>query len=131
MKVRWWKQALTENLSYKVVSLFIALILWLTILGRRDFVLTKTLEIEFSTRPDQIVLSQSADSIKVKVSGPRSALKKFVESGLSQLVTIETGGKEGSSEIEIPVNKIDVPFGVKVISIKPTKVQVQVAPKGN
>jgi hypothetical protein len=58
-------------------------------------------------------------------------LKKFVESGLSQLVTIETGGKEGSSEIEIPVNKIDVPFGVKVISIKPTKVQVQVAPKGN
>jgi hypothetical protein len=44
---------------------------------------------------------------------------------------VEAGGKEGSSEIEIPVNKIDVPFGVKVISIKPTKVQVQVAPKGN
>lgn len=130
MKIRVG-QIFTENLSYKIVSLFIALILWLTILGRRDFVLTKNLEVEIAARPDQIVLSQSADAVKVKVSGPRTALKKFVESGLSQLVSIDVGGRDGTFEVDVPVQKIDVPFGVKVISVKPSKIQVQLAPRGN
>jgi hypothetical protein len=38
-----WTSYVTENFSYKMVALFISLILWLTILGRRDFVLSKKL----------------------------------------------------------------------------------------
>jgi YbbR domain-containing protein len=128
MKVRI-KNIVFDNFSYKVVSLFIALILWLTILGRRDFVLTKVLDVEIMPRQDRIVLSQSADTVKVKVSGPRTALKKFIESGLSQLVSIDTAGREGSFDVDVPLQKIDVPFGVKVLSVKPSKIQVQVAPR--
>ena len=65
----------TENFSYKVVALFISLILWLTILGRRDFVMSKNIEIDLITSPGQAVVAQTTDQIKVKVSGPRTALK--------------------------------------------------------
>lgn len=124
------KSALTENFSYKLVSLFIALILWLTILGRRDFSLTKNFEIELIPGANQVVTHQSTDSIKVKVSGPRTALKRFMESGLSQLVSIDVSKKgEGDIEVEVPLKLVDVPFGVKVISIKPSVVRAHVIHK--
>ncbi|GIL18375.1 MAG: hypothetical protein BroJett040_21260 [Oligoflexia bacterium] len=120
----------TENLSYKIVSLFIALILWVTILGRRDFTLAKNLEVEFFVAQNQTLISQSTDHIKVKVSGPRTALRKFIDSGVSQLVSVDLSGKpEGTYSVEIPLNRIDVPFGVKVLSIKPNQIQVQVGKK--
>lgn len=125
-----WRDTLTDNLSYKIVSLFIALILWLTILGRRDFSLTKTIDIELMTGPNKVVVSQNIDIAKVKVSGPRTALKKFMDSGLSQLLVIDISDKgEGEFDVEIPLSQIDVPFGVKVISVKPPVVRTKVIPK--
>lgn len=129
MKHRW-RDTFTDNLSYKIVSLFIALILWLTILGRRDFSLTKTIDIELITGPGKIVAHQSVDVAKVKVSGPRTALKKYMDSGLSQLLVIDISDKgQGEFDVEVPLNQIDVPFGVKVISVKPPMIRAKVVPQ--
>lgn len=124
---RKWKDVVTENFSYKVVALFISLILWLTILGRRDFSLTKSLEVELMSGMNQTVVSQSVETIKVKVAGPRTALKKFMDSGLSQLITIDVSQKgSGDIEVEVPIKMIDVPFGVKVISVRPSVIRAKV-----
>lgn len=125
-----WRNVLTDNFSYKLVSLFIALILWLTILGRRDFSLTKTVEVELIAGSQQTITAQSAESVKVKVTGPRAALKKFMESGMGQLISIDISRKgSGDIEIEVPAKQIDVPFGVKVISIKPSIIRARVVNK--
>ncbi len=119
-----------ENLSYKLVALFIALILWFTILGRRDFILTRNLEVELVTAPNQSVVSQSADHVKVKFSGPRTALKKFLESGAVQLVSLDvTKQAAGKLTLDVPLKKIDVPFGVKVISVKPNQISAELQTK--
>lgn len=124
------KSIFFDNLSYKVVSLFIALILWLTILGRRDFTVTRNVEVEFLVSTNQSVISQSVDFVKVKASGPRTALRRFIDSGASQVVTIDLSGKtEGTYDVEIPSGKVDVPFGVKIQSIRPAKIQVQISNK--
>lgn len=125
-----WRNVLTENFSYKLVSLFIALILWLTILGRRDFSMTKSIDVELVPANHQMVIKQNTESVKVKVSGPRTALKKFMESGMSQLISLDVSKKgEGPVEIEVPVKQIDVPFGVKVISVKPEVIKAQIIQK--
>lgn len=116
-----------ENWSYKLVALFIALMLWLTILGRRDFVLSKNVEVEVLAGAGYVVSTQSVDSVRVKVAGPRMALKKFMDSGLSQQVTIDASrSSDGDYEFEIPEKKIDVPFGVKVLSVRPEIVRVSI-----
>ena len=43
------KSSIADNFSYKIVALFIALILWLSILNKRDFILTKEVDIDFIT----------------------------------------------------------------------------------
>jgi YbbR domain-containing protein len=131
MKAKW-SSVVVENFSYKMVSLFIALILWLTILGRRDFSLTKTIDVELIPAAGAIVSMQSVDSVKLKVSGPRAALKKFMESGMSQLVSIDVSKKgEGNIEVEVPLRQIDLPFGVKVMSVKPTVIRAQINRKSD
>jgi len=125
-----WKDLVTENLSYKLVSLFIAMILWLTILGRRDFTLSKSIEVEAYAVAGLMVQSQNTDVIKVKVTGPRNAIRKFIDSGLNQVLSIDvTSFGAGEYEIEIPVHKIDVPFGVKVVSIRPQSLRVKIVKK--
>jgi YbbR domain-containing protein len=114
-------------MSYKLVSLFIAAVLWVTILGRRDFTLTKNIEVELFASQGLVVNSVSADTVKIKVSGPRNAIKKFIDSGLNQVITIDvTKYGEGNIEVEIPVHKIDVPFGVKIVSIRPSFIHARV-----
>lgn len=115
-----------ENLSYKLISLLIALILWITILGRRDFVVSRKMEIELVTAQGLVVKEQSVDQIKIKVSGPRTALRRFVENGVSQVVSIDLAQRpEGTYVVEIPRSKVDLPFGVKLVSMTPSNIEVK------
>ncbi|MBV2167852.1 MAG: hypothetical protein KUL82_04010 [Bdellovibrio sp.] len=124
---RRWSGIVTENFSYKVVALFISLILWLTILGRRDFVLSKNIDVDLVTAPGTQIVAQTTDHIKVKVSGPRSSLKKFLESSLSQSITLDISQKgEGVVYVDIPLNKIEVPIGVRILGVRPNQIQVEV-----
>lgn len=124
---RRWSSVFTENLSYKVVALFISLILWLTILGRRDFILSKDIDVDLITAPGTQVVAQSTDHIKVKVSGPRSSLKKFLESSLAQSITLDISKKgEGVIYVDVPLNKIEAPIGVRILGIRPSQIQVEV-----
>ncbi|MGZ3772118.1 MAG: CdaR family protein [Pseudobdellovibrionaceae bacterium] len=124
---RRWSSAVTENFSYKIVALFISLILWLTILGRRDFILSKDIDIDFVTAPGTQVVAQSTDHIKVKVSGPRASLKKFLESSVSQSMSLDISKKgDGVIYVDVPLNKIETPLGVRILGVRPSQIQVEV-----
>lgn len=127
---RFLKQILVDNFSYKLVSLVIAMILWLTILGRRDFVITKNMEINVAVAAGLHVVSISEDQVRVKVSGPKTALKKFTEAGYLDVVSLDVADKgPGVYSVEIPIKKIDVPMGIKVISVEPEKIQLKIEKK--
>lgn len=118
----------TENLGYKAVSFLIAVVLWITILGRRDFVYTKTLDLQLQTGPDKTIVAQTADKVRVRVSGPRASLKKFMENSSAQTLTIDLSDREeGFQDIDIPMQKIEVPIGVKILSVRPNMIRAEVA----
>ena len=118
---------LTENLSYKIVSLFIAIILWLTIMGRRDLILTRSIDIEFKTAAHYRIVGQTADQIRLRLSGPRSSLKELMGEvkGKSLQVDISERGP-GIFDIDVPVNRIEIPTGVRILNIRPNLVRVEV-----
>lgn len=130
MMKKQWTSYITENFSYKMVALFISLILWLTILGRRDFVLSKKIDIELQTSPQQVVVAQTADNIRVKVSGPRAALKKFMDNPQTQSILIDISERgEGVLDIDVPLGKIEVPMGVRVLGVRPNVIRAEVTSK--
>lgn len=121
-----------ENGSYKLVSLFVTLILWVTILGRRDFMLTKDMDVEFLLPSNTIMQTQRGErKVSVKVSGPRTALKKFAHSPGSvtfDLTKSEVREKDTRVRAVIQMKNIEVPFGVKVVAIEPDALEVVLSP---
>lgn len=127
-KMTTFKSMIFDNLSYKVVSLFVALILWISILGRRDFVTTKEMEVNFILAPGYTVSAQSHDRIKVKLSGSQPILKKYKDT-LKSIVFDLSENQEGLIEVDIPNNRIEVPEGVRVLSVRPNVLRVEISKK--
>ncbi len=120
------REALFENTSYKVASLFIALLLWVTLIGRRDFIYTKTMNVEIKTAAGMSVATQTADRIRVRVSGSRAALKKYMETG-SQPVQLDISDQPlGVVEVDIPPARLDLPAGVRLLSVRPKVIRAEV-----
>lgn len=114
-----------ENWGYKLVALSITLILWLTVLSRRDFVLSKDIDLDLQLGPTLSLVSQSADKIRVRVSGSRQLLKRFKED--SQVMILDISElPDGVHDVDIPVQKIDIPQGLKLLSVKPNRIRVEI-----
>ncbi len=129
-KARVLKESILENASYKLVALFISLILWLSILGRRDFVVTKDVEIDFVAASGYSITSQSTDKIKIKVSGAQPLLKNFKDK-YQAIVYDVTDKKKGMFEIEMSLSRIEVPSGIKILGIRPSAVRVEIGENPN
>ncbi len=129
---RDWKSWIFDNGSYKLVALFVTLILWVTILGRRDFVLSKEMDIEFLLPRAMTVApgpgkKEVERRVTVKVSGPRMALKRFAQ--YPGTITVDLGKSQlGPVQALITPRSVEVPFGVKVLSVSPNVVSVTLVP---
>lgn len=120
-----WKVVFNDELSYKIVAFFIAIILWLTILGRRDFVLTKVVPIDFITPTHYALVNKPIKEIEVKVSGPRGPLQKFARQIETHSVTFDLAKYPvGKTDLDITKERFEVPLGVKIISITPSQIPV-------
>lgn len=121
-----FKNFLLDNFAYKTVSLFVALVLWLAILGRRDFVSTKEVELLFTPAKGHMVMSQSADKIKVKISGSQSIIKKNRERFQSIMIDV-SGMSDGNHEVDISNQNFDLPAGIRILSVRPNVVHIEIS----
>ena len=122
------KSLFFDNIAYKTVSLFVALVLWLAILGRRDFISTKEVELLFTPAKGRMVLSQSADRIKVKISGSQALIKKNRERFQSIMIDVSPM-VDGTHEIDISNQNFDLPAGIRVLSVRPNVVKIEISSK--
>jgi len=122
------KEMVSDNFSYKLVALIISLILWLSLLNKREFITTKEFDVDIMTSENLVVLGQTSDKLKVKVSGPQPLLKKFVDS--PQIVAFDLSDKpKGFYDLDVSTSKIDVPKGLKVVSVRPNTIRVELIEK--
>lgn len=110
------------------MALFIAFVLWISILSRRDYVANFEVELNFATAEGYTVSSQSADKIKLKISGQQPVMKKYKDH--LQTLSIDVGDRgEGIYDIDILASRFDVPSGIKILSIRPNLVKFEIMKK--
>ena len=120
------KNLLFDNFAYKTVSLFVALVLWLAILGRRDFVSTKEVELLFTPAKGHLVMSQSVDRIKVKISGSQAIIKKNRERFQNIMIDVSEM-PDGTHEVDISNQNFDLPSGIRILSVRPNVVNIEIS----
>lgn len=128
MKIRI-KHFFLENLNYKIVSFFITVVLWVAVLEKKDVQVTRAFEVSFLLGQQQILEASSHDSVNVKIVGPQTMVRNLNQQFLSQKMPISLFRVTGEDEVSVPLDKLEFPAGVKVLSIKPDKIQVRVGQK--
>lgn len=115
----------TESLALKVVSLLLALILWITILGFKREELRKAVKLEPMFPPGKVLLNRIPSQIQFTIVGPRVLLKD-VEKKLQPIRPDLRNTRENTIALSMTEDLLDeLPAGVKVTAIQPPNVVVR------
>jgi YbbR domain-containing protein len=117
------KIALTDNFSYKVVALGVAIILWASMMGRKDSTLVKDFELQVLLGANLEMETSIPQLVKVEVVGPRVALKKINQ--MSPVFTVDlTSARAGRQVIQLSREGLNLPIGARVLSMEPREFMV-------
>ena len=110
----------------KLISLLIAFLLWQYILNGQAIEFESEIKINYIL-PEKIVFKDlPPELIKVKLLGPRRLLKK-IEVDQELVVNLNRPGQKGSKGNvlwPISLNEINYPYGVKIISVEPSELDL-------
>lgn len=112
------RSSLFDNGSYKIVALVVALVLWVTMQGRRDKVLSREIEMQVLLPPQMAITNPIPQAVKLEISGPRVALKKFEERNEPYIVDMGSA-RPGRQLVRLTKDGLSLPLGAKLISIQP------------
>lgn len=122
------KERIMENGSYKVVSLFVALVLWVAILGRKDFELNHKVALKFQIPAYAKVSNRVTDQVRIRVSGPRLALKRFSDANSDLKIDLRGVGI-GRTNLRIHEDDFVLPNGIRVLTISPSFLSIDIDEK--
>jgi len=115
----------TANLSLKIVSLIIAIVLWFVVLGSRNVEVTKEVPLEVITPVDLVVANEVPDKVAFRISGPKAFLRNILNRKEEPIRVNLSTAKAGLVTYRFFSDNIQVPIGVKVLSINPTAIIVK------
>jgi YbbR domain-containing protein len=119
-----------HNFGMKVVSLGLAALLWLSVSAQRlEQVSVRSFDVPISfveIPRDLIITRASRDSVNVRLRGRVSRLRELSSGNLE--ATLDLSGSRGG-EVTIPPQALNVPEGVEVLSIEPSRVTFELEPR--
>ena len=120
------KKQIQSNGAYKLVALIVALVIWSSILwGNRDAILVKSYEVELIAAPGYRAVQLFTNPIEVRATGTRSNLRRLIQG--PDFITINLQGlTPGRREVEIHPYLLDLPMGVRLVSIYPRSISVDI-----
>lgn len=125
MKTSW-----SDNWSYRLVALGVALILWASMLGRKDSALVKDFELQLLLAPQLSVVSDLPQFVRVEVSGPRVSLKKMNQ--LNPVFTVDlTSAGPGKQRVRLRRDTLPLPVGTRVMSLDPEEIELEIRHVGD
>ncbi len=116
---------LTENWTLKIISLALALLLWVFIMGERRFEVGYPVTLELQSLPDGLMVANEVPSlIDVRVSGPRTLLTKISPNDISIIVDL-ADLKPGLTTFKRLEERLNLPRGLRVTRLSPSFIDLK------
>jgi YbbR domain-containing protein len=118
-------KALLQNLPLKVVSLCLACLVWLFVMGEEHSERSYTAPVVISRVPEGLVVVNEGDQfVEVRVSGPRGILNRLADDAF---ITILDLAPYGRGEVDVPIFReaVQAPAGVTISRIFPATIKMQ------
>lgn len=119
------KRALTENIHLKILSLFIAIVLWAIVSGERNAEWSYLVPLEVVNNPPELIITNNIPNfLDLRLQGSQSFIKGLnpkdmaVQLDLSRL-------EAGSNIFPITAENVKVPRGAAVSRINPSYITIE------
>lgn len=123
---------ITENLSYKLIALVVTLVLWFSMIGSKDSVLSKDYQLQILLPSNTELAHPVPDFVRVEIVGPRVALKKLGQMSNVYTVDLSNSGV-GRKTVRLTPEGVNLPLGTRVVSVDPREfvAVIQAIPDGD
>ncbi len=111
--------ALTQNLPTKLVSVLIALVLWVVVLGSGVVEENKEIALEVVTSSDLVVANDLPERVTFRLAGPKAALRTALNRRYEPIRINLVGTQPGIVTHRFFSDQIRLPIGVRVVGVTP------------
>ncbi len=121
---KFLKTLFTENLTFKILSVAIALFLWFFVTFRGQVETSLEAPLEFKNPPSEMeILKQSARKINISVSARERILKELAQNDIRVVIDL-SNVRLGENSIPITKSSVKLPRGIEILRIEPSQVKL-------
>jgi len=122
--LRYFRNLLLQNLRLKVVSLTLAVLLWIALNGEPKSEIGLKVPLEFRNSPNGVEVLGETNTVDIRLSASSSIVKRIDASEVTAFIDLAewTAGERTYSLSE---SNLTVPFGVAVSKITPNKIRLR------
>src|SRR5262245_43994804 len=121
------RRAFTENLSLKLASLAITLVLFLVVRGDRGAETTVHAKVVYLHPTDRVLMSEPVPELRITVRGPKGRLGRLDERDL-EAVQVDLREAQGG-ELRFSEEMVRLPPGLRVEAIRPPAMALVFEPR--
>ncbi|MDP3938275.1 MAG: CdaR family protein [Deltaproteobacteria bacterium] len=125
----WLRELVVKNTGLKILSLFLALVLWIVVF-QGDQIVDQTFEVpvRVAPGPGSFIMDQSVLTVKVAVTGTPILLRRFLPADVVARIPL-SNEREGEQILQISKDHLGLPGELEVVRITPPIVSVKVERK--
>ena len=113
-----------HNFGLKLLSLGIAVLLWLGVTRDPAAEVVVTVPLEFHNAPDQLeISSENIPQVQVRVRGPVRLVRELAPAEIHAVIDL-TGASPGERTYDLSPRRIRVPDDVEVVQVVPSMVRI-------
>ena len=116
---------LADNLGIKVLSLGLAVALWVVVVGEQKAEVVLNVPLDLGQIPRNLmIVNDPVEFVALKVRGPRSLVQALAPNEVTMRGTFARAIKEGENILNLGAEQFQVPRGVEALSVSPTRVRL-------
>lgn len=116
----------TENFGWKLLSLLVAVVLWLVLVGDPELTTTISVPLEFRNLPrDLDINSDMPEAIRLELQGPSAKLALGKTSNIAVLLDVSVVKKSGEKTFNIGPGNLNLPAGVQLMRAMPSQIRLR------
>ena len=122
--LRYFKNLFLRNLQLKLVSLTLAVLLWIALNGEPKSEIGLKVPLEFRNSPKGVEVLGETNTVDIRLSASSSIVKRIDASEVTASIDLSEW-TTGERTYSLSESNISVPFGVAVTKITPNKIRLR------
>jgi len=120
--IRKW---LLKNIDIKLISLFLAMILWVYVASGENPIIENYIDVSLEIRnlKNDLVIKEIPENISVGIKGPKDVLSNLTSDKINGIINLSEINESGIYTIKV---ETDAPQRVEIIRIIPSEIKVEV-----